>query len=55
MVSETLPGSVDHATCDGAVLLGMTVLVDITKDRRRVIDFFLPPVVKYLDERVKVR
>jgi hypothetical protein len=29
--------------------------VDITTDRRRVIDFFLSPVVKYLDESLKVR
>jgi hemolysin D len=29
---------------------GMTVQADIVTDRRRVIDFFLSPVVKYLDE-----
>jgi membrane fusion protein, hemolysin D len=34
---------------------GMTVQADITTDRRRVIDFFLSPVVKYLDEGMKVR
>jgi hemolysin D len=34
---------------------GMTVQADITTDRRRVIDFFLSPVVKYLDEGLKVR
>ena len=37
------------------VLSGMTVQADITTDRRRVIDFFLSPVVKYLDEGMKVR
>jgi hemolysin D len=34
---------------------GMTVQADITMDLRRVIDFFLSPVVKYLDEGMKVR
>jgi hemolysin D len=34
---------------------GMTVQADITTDRRRVIDFFLSPVIKYLDEGLKVR
>jgi hemolysin D len=34
---------------------GMTVQADITTDWRRVIEFFLSPVVKYLDEGVKVR
>ena len=34
---------------------GMTVQADITTDRRRVIDFFLSPVTKYLDEGLKVR
>ena len=38
-----------------AVGSGMTVQADITTDRRRVIDFFLSPVVKYLDEGMKVR
>jgi hemolysin D len=37
------------------VQAGMTVQVDITTDRRRVIDFFLSPVVKYLDEGLTVR
>ena len=37
------------------VLSGMTVQADITTDRRRVIDFFLSPVLKYLDEGMKVR
>jgi len=37
------------------VLSGMTVQADITTDRRRVIDFFLSPVVKYWDEGMKVR
>jgi hemolysin D len=37
------------------VQAGMTVQADITTDRRRVIDFFLSPVVKYLDEGLKVR
>jgi hemolysin D len=34
---------------------GMTVQADITTDRRRVIEFFLSPVVKYLDEGLEVR
>jgi hemolysin D len=34
---------------------GMTVQADIVTDRRRVIDFFLSPVVKYLDEGLKLR
>jgi hemolysin D len=34
---------------------GMTVQADITTDRRRVIDFFLSPVVKYLNEGLQVR
>jgi hemolysin D len=34
---------------------GMTVQADITTDHRRVIDFFLSPVVKYLDEGLAVR
>lgn len=37
------------------VQAGMTVQTDIITDRRRVIDFFLSPVVKYLDEGLKVR
>jgi len=37
------------------VVSGMTVQADITTDRRRVIDFFLSPVVKYLDESLQVR
>jgi hemolysin D len=37
------------------VLSGMTVQADITTDRRRVIDFFLSPVIKYLDEGMTVR
>ena len=37
------------------VVSGMTVQADITTDRRRVMDFFLSPVVKYLDEGMKVR
>jgi hemolysin D len=38
-----------------AVQSGMTVQADITTDRRRVIEFFLSPVVKYMDEGLKVR
>jgi len=38
-----------------AVQSGMTVQADIVTDRRRVIEFFLSPVVKYLDEGLKVR
>jgi hemolysin D len=34
---------------------GMTVQADITTDRRRLIEFFLSPVVKYVDEGLKVR
>jgi len=37
------------------VQAGMTVQADITTDRRRVIEFFLSPVIKYLDEGLKVR
>ncbi|MGH9919296.1 MAG: HlyD family efflux transporter periplasmic adaptor subunit, partial [Nitrososphaerales archaeon] len=37
------------------VQAGMTVQADITTDRRRVIDFFLSPVMKYLNEGIKVR
>jgi multidrug efflux pump subunit AcrA (membrane-fusion protein) len=38
-----------------AVVSGMTVQADITTEQRRVIDFFLSPVIKYLDEGMKVR
>jgi len=38
-----------------ALRAGMTVQADITTDRRRVIEFLLSPVVKYLDEGLKVR
>jgi hemolysin D len=38
-----------------AVQSGMTVQADITTDRRRLIEFFLSPVVKYMDEGLKVR
>ncbi len=34
---------------------GMTVQADIVTDRRRVIDFFLSPVTKYLSEGLRVR
>jgi hemolysin D len=34
---------------------GMTVQSDITTDHRRVIEFFLSPVIKYMDEGLKVR
>ena len=34
---------------------GMTVQADIVTDKRRLIDFFLSPVTKYLDEGLKVR
>jgi membrane fusion protein, hemolysin D len=47
-----------HFVVDGEprpVGSGMTMQADITTDRRRVIDFFLSPVVKYLDEGMKVR
>jgi hemolysin D len=38
-----------------AIQSGMTVQADIVTDRRRVIDFFLSPVIKYLDEGLEVR
>jgi hemolysin D len=38
-----------------SVQSGMTVQADIITDRRRVIDFFLSPVTKYLDEALEVR
>ncbi len=47
-----------HFVVDGEprpVGAGMTVQADITTDRQRVIDFFLSPIVKYLDEGMKVR
>lgn len=34
---------------------GMTAQADIKTDRRRVIEFFLAPVIKYMDEGMKVR
>lgn len=34
---------------------GMTVKADIVTDNRRVISFFLSPIIKYLDEGLKVR
>lgn len=34
---------------------GMTLQADIVTDRRRVIEFFLSPVIKYLDQGIKVR
>ncbi len=34
---------------------GMTVKADIITDNRRVIEFFLSPVIKYLDEGLQVR
>jgi len=37
------------------VQAGMTAQTDIVTDRRRVIEFFLSPVVKYLDEGLNVR
>jgi hemolysin D len=37
------------------ILPGMTVQADIITDHRRVIEFFLSPVIKYLDEGLKVR
>jgi len=45
-------------TVDGAQRLlqpGMTVQADITTDRRRVIELFLSPVLKYLNEGLEVR
>jgi hemolysin D len=38
-----------------SVQSGMSVQADITTDRRRVIDFFLSPVIKYMDEGLEVR
>lgn len=37
------------------IAVGMTVQADIVTDSRRVIDFFLAPIVKYWDEGMKVR
>ena len=34
---------------------GMTVQADIVTDHRRIIEFFLAPVIRYLDEGLKVR
>jgi hypothetical protein len=34
---------------------GMTVQADIATDQRRVFDFLLSPLVKYLDEGAKIR
>jgi len=34
---------------------GMTVQSDITTDHRRVIEFFLSPILRYMDEGLKVR
>ncbi len=34
---------------------GMTVQADVSTDRRRIIEFFLAPVIKYLDEGLTVR
>ncbi len=34
---------------------GMTLQVDVKTNQRRVIEFFLSPVIKYLDEGMKVR
>ena len=34
---------------------GMTVSVDIETGRRRVLDFFLDPIVKYLNDGMAVR
>lgn len=38
-----------------ALQAGMTVQADIATDRRRVIEFLLSPVIKYLDESAAVR
>jgi len=38
-----------------AIQSGMTVQADIVTDRRRIIDFFLSPVEKYLNEGLTVR
>lgn len=37
------------------IAVGMTVQADIVTDRRKIIEFFLSPVVKYWDEGLKVR
>ena len=37
------------------IMPGMTVQADIVTDHRRLIEFFLSPVIKYLDEGLKVR
>jgi len=38
-----------------ALQAGMTAQADIKTDSRRVIEFFLSPVIKYMDEGMKVR
>ena len=53
MTSTTVP--TDILAPDVIVLSRMTVQADTTTDRRRVFDFFLSPVVRYLDEGMKVR
>lgn len=50
---DTLTMRVDGQ--DAPLTSGMSVKVDIMTDNRRVIEFFLSPVIKYLDEGMKVR
>ena len=38
-----------------SIQAGMTVQADITTDSRRIIEFFLSPVIKYLNDGLKVR
>jgi hemolysin D len=37
------------------IQVGMTVQTDITTDHRKIVEFFLSPLIKYLDEGLKVR
>jgi hemolysin D len=40
---------------DVPITVGMTVQADIITDNRRIIDFFLSPIIKYFDEGLAVR
>ena len=59
LVDESLePGMPDPEPYEPAKLTGNApadLQADITTDKRRVIEFFLSPVTKYLDEGLKVR
>ena len=38
-----------------AITTGMSVTVEIKVGKRRVIEFFIYPLIKYLDEGISVR